>query len=94
MGADFDSITTIHRQPVGADVLGSPFMRSRVGCGSCLFWRVVVGADPYRVSASLFVNASLDSRGEAAVLKFAQTSRQHRRKVWEFQEPFLKGSWG
>jgi hypothetical protein len=24
---------------------------------------------------------------------FALTSRLHRRKVWEFQEPFSKGSW-
>ena len=32
VGADFDSITTIHRQPVGADVLGSPFVRSREYC--------------------------------------------------------------
>ena len=32
--------------------------------------RVVVGADPYRVSASLFVIADLDSRGAVAVLKF------------------------
>jgi hypothetical protein len=46
-----------------------------------------------RARASLFVGADFDSRGEAAVLKFAPTSRQHRRKVWEFQEPFSKGSW-
>ena len=45
----------LHRHPVGADALGSPreqadFVRRRVT-------RVVVGADPYRVTASRIVSA-------------------------------------
>ena len=40
----------VYRQPVGADVLGSPFVLRRIGCGNCLIREEQ--APPLRVRAN------------------------------------------